>query len=138
MDQNTAQIPTLGDLIADSAATDSFRQAVAEFERGGRSDRIVANAGAPAVKVLRAISQLLAAEPRLPIDSVIVEGRSGCSDFRGTLTARANGEDIRYDFVWDCAWRAEQAGFTTFWGGADQQRAAREFGWDCFQQFERV
>jgi hypothetical protein len=28
------------------------------------------------------------------------------------------------------------AGYTTFWGDPDQQRAAREFGWQCFERFD--
>jgi hypothetical protein len=129
-------VPTLEDLLEQSAATEAFAQALRAYEAGASSDLIVTNAGAPPVKVLRVLCQLLASEPALPVDRVIVEGRSGCSDFRGVLTARAAGKDHQFHFIWDCAWKARVAGYTTFWGDPDQQRAAREFGWQCFERFD--
>lgn len=136
MTDKTVAVPTLEDLLEQSAATPAFAQAARDYASGASSDRVAANAGAPPVKVLRVICQLLAAEPALAVDSVIVEGRSGCSDFRGVLTARAGGKVHQFHFAWDCAWKARIAGYTTFWGDPDQQRAAREFGWQCFERFE--
>lgn len=138
MEQKTAAPPSIDELLDASAATESFRSAVGDYAAGAPSPRVAANPGAPPVKVLRVVSQLLAAEPSLAIDSVRVDARSGCSDFRGVLEAvDADGGRHAWDFVWDCAWRAQSVGWKTFWGDPDQQKAAREYGWDCFEKFER-
>ena len=47
----------------------------------------------------------------------------------------ADGER-RWEFVWDCRWRAEREELLTPWGYPDQVRAAREWGWDCFERWE--
>jgi hypothetical protein len=49
-----------------------------------------------------------------------------------------NGGELKYDFAWDCSWRARQEGWFDFWGAPDQIRAAGEFGYQCFERFERV
>lgn len=132
-------IPTLEELAERSGATAEFRTALGEFLRTRRAnDRVRYNGGAPAVKVQRAIMQLLAARPELPVESVEVDGASGCSDFRGHLVAHAAGNEHRFRFVWDCAWKARQMGWKTFWGDPDQQRAAQEFGYQCFEVFEEL
>ena len=87
---------------------------------------------APAVKVLRVLTQLLHTEPEAPIERVRIEGSSGCSDFVGTLTAESASVASVFDFTWCCKWRAEQEGWSDYWGNPDQIRAAREFGWRCF------
>lgn len=90
---------------------------------------------APAVKVLRVLTQLLHAEADDPIEHVGIEGVSGCADFVGTLTVRTATEVRTIEFVWDCRWRAEEEGWRDDWGHPDQIRAAREFGWRCFQHW---
>ena len=40
-----------------------------------------------------------------------------------------------FSFTWCCRWRAEQEGWKDYFGFPDQIRAAREFGWDCFQRW---
>ena len=39
-------------------------------------------------------------------------------------------------FHWDCKWRAQQEGWVDYFGFPDQIRAAREFGWRCFERWE--
>lgn len=132
----TTTIQDLETLLNASAATDDFKKAVAELKAGKTSDKIAYNPGVPAVKALRAISKLLENEPELAIDSVNVQATSGCSDFIGTLDV--NGGQERFTFVWDCAWRAKEQGYKDHFGYPDQIRAAREFGYQCFEKFERV
>lgn len=128
--------PTIETLLRHSAATPEFAGAVRAYVNGQQqTDRIQANPGAPPVKVLRVLSQLLAEHPDLPIESVQIEGQSGCADFVGQLAVRANGSSRRIQFAWDCQWKAAQEGLKTFWGDPDQQRAAREFGYQCFKEF---
>lgn len=134
----TDTIPSIDNLLGSSQATDAFKDAVRGLvQTGSPKDRVVFSHGLPPVKVQRVIAQLLEAEPGARIDAVTVDGTSGCSDFRGLLNVRlAGGESRRYRFAWDCAWKAHQMGWKTFWGDPDQQRAAREFGYRCFEVFE--
>lgn len=127
---------TLEELLSASRATREFRESVLHFAATQKSnDRVAFGRGNPPVKVLRAIMGLLEAEPTLVIDSVQVEGASGCSDYRGKLEVQPAG--VRFRFVWDCAWRAREQGWEDHFGYPDQQRAAREFGYRCFEVFER-
>jgi len=130
------QVNSLETLLEASAAAAEFKQAVRAFEKGRDSERIRFNPGAPAVKVLRAISKLLEERPDLAIENVSIDARSGCSDFIGALTANPGARE--FEFVWDCKWRAEQTGWTDPLGFPDQIRAAREFGYQCFQKFAEV
>ena len=132
------EVPTIETLLERSAATPEFAEAVRAFAGNSRkSDRIQANPGSPPVKVLRVISQLLDQHPDLAVESVQINGASGCGDFTGTLTVEANSTH-RFRFAWDCQWKASQAGYSTFWGDPDQQRAAREFGYQCFKEFAQT
>jgi hypothetical protein len=136
---SSVTVPSLDDLLEASAATESFKHAAREFatRKAVIDDRIAFSPGAPPVKVLRVLQQLLEAEPALVIDAIAVAGQSGCSDFRGELTARlADGSSRRFRFAWDCAWKARQMGWNTFWGDPDQQKAAQAFGYRCFEVFE--
>ena len=103
--------------------------AYAEFEP---ATRLSAYGHAPRVKVLRVVAQLLEQEPNAQVESVRVSGSAGCCDFRGVVTAVVSGEERSWDFVWDCRWRAREAGLVDRSGFPDQGRAAREFGWRCF------
>ena len=126
----------LDTLLEQSAATSEFKAAVKALRIGrGSGDLVKANAGAPPVKVLRVISKLLEEEPATEIREVEIRGQSGCSDFAGSLWV--NGEN-EYRFVWDCRWRAEQEGMTDHWGYPDQRRAVEVFGYQCFEEFQRV
>ena len=94
---------------------------------------------APRVKVLRVITQLIAAQRDLAIDRVRIEGISGCADYRGTVVAEIVDERPRtFAFVWDCAWRAAHEGWVDSRGNPEQVRAAREFGWQCFSVWNDV
>ncbi|HEY0016102.1 MAG TPA: hypothetical protein VGC13_07270 [Longimicrobium sp.] len=125
---------TTADLLDRSAATDSFHEAVTRFLRDGRSsERIAFGHGCPGIKVERALTKVLVEYPGLPIESIEVRGASGCEYFRGRLFVRTATEERRVAFHWDCKWRAEQEGWTDWFGFPDQGRAAREFGWDCFR-----
>lgn len=127
---------TILEYLQRSAATDEFRAAIADFVRTGRSSQAVRfGYGCPPVKVERTITKVLEEYPGLPLESIEVEGASGCEFFRGTATLRAAGEQRRVRFWWDCKWKAQQEGWTDWFGFPDQTRAAREFGHDCFRQF---
>ena len=119
-----------------AAAHPEFKRELLEYVRGGSSSRIALEGHAPRVKVERVLTQLLSAHPDLPIERVTLRGRSGCSDFTGQLVAVASNGEHRFNFVWCCAWRAEQEGWRDYFGFWDQARAAQEFGWDCFQTWE--
>jgi hypothetical protein len=130
-------VPTLEDLLEQCEVTEDFSRDLLSFRDSHRpTPRISFPAGNPPVKVLRAVMGLLEKRPGLAIDSVEVQGFSGCSDFRGELSV--NGGEAKYRFVWDCAWKANQMGWTDFMGYPDQQKAARTFGHQCFQQFEEM
>ena len=126
-------------LLAGSQATDAFRTDLTAFIARQPADRITASTGSPRIKVLRAIAQLLHAEPSLSVDRVTVRGASGCADFTGAMTVvDATGESTGYEFVWDCEWKANQLGYVDGFGFPDQIRAAQEFGWQCFQRWNRL
>jgi hypothetical protein len=133
----TTPVPTLAQLAAASSATAEFKAALDDLAAGRHNPRIQFNAGSPPVKVQRLLCKLLETHPGEAIESVEVEGRSGCSDYRGTLHVRG-ARRFTVEFVWDCAWKASQVGYKTFWGDPDQQKAAREFGYQCFERFDEV
>jgi hypothetical protein len=132
----TVKVHTLDELLAASAATEDFKEAVRRLEAGKPDSRIKFNTGAPAVKVLRTISKLLETEPGLPIDRIDLTGRSGCSDFVGKISV--NNDVAVYEFTWDCAWRAKDQNLIDHFGYPDQIRAAREFKYQCFKKFSRL
>jgi hypothetical protein len=131
------QMDMMSDVLDRSRATEEFKNEIAAFVEHRPSPRIVMTRHSPRVKVLRVIAQLLAAEPKLQVERVQVDGWSGCSDFRGRLTAEAGGISHTFDFVWDCQWRAMQEGWLDCFGLPDQIRAARVFGWQCFSQWRQ-
>lgn len=124
-------------LIDRSLATAPFKAAVRAFVNGNDAELIAVHGHAPRVKIERVLAQLLAAESAMPIERVSLKGRSGCSDFVGEMTVLAGGETHQIAFVWDCRWKAEQLGWTDYFGLPDQIRAAREHGWDCFERWDR-
>ena len=125
-------------LIDASRAEEEFKRDVLAFAVGRPAARVVLLRPAPRLKVLRVLTHLLHAEPGLCVGRVAVEGVSGCSDFRGTLTVGCADGPRVWRFRWDCRWRAEEEGWHDGWGLPDQSRAAREFGWRCFQRWELV
>ena len=129
-------IESLEALIARSQATEAFKQAARNLQAGVPDDRITFNAGTPPVKALRVICKLLEQHSDVAIDRVHLDGRSGCSDYSGQLTMEPGPVTIA--FHWDCRWKADQMGWRDGLGFPDQIRAAREFGYQCFAQFEAV
>jgi hypothetical protein len=124
-------------LMHGSRATSEFKAAVEGYLVGGRSDRVRVEARVPRLKVRRLLSQLLAAEPELEIDNVVIRGVSGCSDFIGSVEVHTASSAQVFDFTWCCRWRAETEGWVDYFGFPDQGRAAQEFDWRCFQRWER-
>lgn len=117
-----------------SAATEPFRDALAEFLRTAQPNaRIVFDLRAPPVKVERTLTKILEAYPALPIERVEIDAISGCEHFRGHARIEAGARTLRVRFEWNCRWKAEQLGWTDWFGLPDQARAAREHGYDCFR-----
>jgi hypothetical protein len=119
--------------LAQSRADDAFKSAVRAYTPGRLNSRVQSPRSAPMVKVLRVVAQLLSEHPELEVTRVSVDAISGCSDFRGTLRVECNDGVREFEFLWDCRWRAAQAGWTDPFGFPDQIRAAREFGHRCFR-----
>lgn len=130
-------MPALLPFLDAAAAHPDFKRDVLEYVRGAAASRIELEGHAPRVKVERVLTQLLHAQPTLVVTRVKLSARSGCSDFSGELVAYTDDEtEHRFAFSWCCSWRAEQEGWRDCFGFWDQMRAAREFGWQCFQRWE--
>lgn len=126
-------------LLAASAATPAFRADLEAFMARQPATRIRTSPGNPRVKVLRAIAQLLHAEPSLAVDSVEIRAASGCADFVGGMQVTdADGATHAFDFEWNCEWKARQLGYVDYFGFPDQIRAAQEFDWQCFERWTRA
>lgn len=125
-------------ILVRSKATEQFKRDVLRFAAGAEVSNIEIIGYAPRVKVERVLINLLNAEPELVVQRVAVRGTSGCSDFTGELTVETPTRTLTFSFSWCCRWRAEQQGWRDYFGFADQIRAAREFGWDCFQRWEET
>jgi hypothetical protein len=127
---------TLLELLTRSKATEAFKEDVRAFLAHEPAERVTAARPSPRVKVARLLTKLVHDEPELQLERVHLDARSGCSDFRGVLTATtADERTLAFHFVWDCHWRAEQEGWVDAFGLPDQIRAAREFGWQCFESW---
>lgn len=127
----------LSEYLERSRAAEQLKRdvrALAAMPWGGvpASATVVCVRYAPAVKVVRVLTQLFSQLPDCPIEKIELDARSGCSDFSGTVTVHAEGSARVFEFVWDCRWRAAEEGWLDHWGEPDQMRAAREFGWRCF------
>ncbi len=126
----------LEQFLSQSQAAEPFKTAVRSYSPHAPTDYISVEGYAPAVKVKRLLTQILATGAHLPIERVSLDARSGCSDFVGTVRVHTGSETHVYEFAWDCRWRAEQEGWTDCFGFPDQIRAAREFDWQCFERWE--
>ena len=100
------------------------------------ADCIVLARRIPRVKTARLLTQLLHAHPEFAVERVFIDARSGCSDLHGFVIVEGAGESRLFEFLWDCRWRAEQEGWFDAFGFPDQIRAASEFDWRCFAQWE--
>ncbi len=130
-------MPDLLPYLDAAAAHPDLKHQVREFIRGADTTRIELEGYTPRVKVERVLTQLFHAHPTLPVERVRLSGRSGCSDFRGEVVAiTADNREHRFAFTWCCSWKAEQEGWKDCFGFWDQARAAREFGWNCFERWE--
>lgn len=128
--------PELAELLTESRASEPFKSDVARFLETGNAERLVIQGFAPRVKVTRVLTHVLANHPELDIEHLAFDGRSGCSDFVGTVKVATASETKVFSFVWCCRWRAEQEGWTDYFGFPDQMRAAREYDWRCFRVWE--
>ena len=128
----------LDQMLEQSHAAESFKAAVRTYSSRNGSEHIQVEGHAPSVKVKRVLAQLLTTQSHLPIERVSLRAQSGCSDFVGTVKIHTESAVHVYDFVWDCRWRAEQEGWTDYFGFPDQIRAAREYDWNCFERWEPV
>ena len=126
----------LEQILAQSGAVETFKIAVRSYCARQETEHIQIEGYAPVVKVQRLLAHMLTAEAHLPIERIYLRGRSGCSDFVGSVQVHTASETRVYDFVWDCRWRAEQEGWTDYFGIPDQIRAAREYDWRCFERWE--
>lgn len=129
-------IHTLDELLSASAATPGFQQAARELAAGKPQSAIRFPRSNPSVKALRVVMKLLEEFPEFPFESVEINGESGCSDYSGAAVAQPGG--ARFEFSWNCKWRAEQLGWTDHYGDPDQIRAARTYGYQCFERLDRV
>lgn len=123
-------------LVDASSATPAFKQAVRDLEAGALQLGIRFNPGSPPVKVLRLVMKLLETYPQVPFESLDVEAQSGCSDFTGQAVTQPGS--TRFEFEWNCLWRAEQLGWVDAFGDPDQIRAAQTFNYQCFKRLEKV
>jgi hypothetical protein len=128
----------LEQILERSQALEPFKHAVRSYCTSGAADLIHIDGYAPAVKVRRLLAHILSSEPHLPIERVWLRGRSGCSDFSGTVQVHTPAGTSSYEFIWDCRWRAEQEGWLDCFGFPDQIRAAREYDWRCFQHWAPI
>ena len=129
----TDRHPDLAEILTESRAADAFKSDVIRFLETGQAERVAIQGYAPRVKVTRVLKHVLASHPDLDIEQLSIQGQSGCSDFVGTVElATATGRK-KFSFVWCCRWRAEEEGWTDYFGFPDQMRAAREFDWRCFK-----
>ena len=129
-------MPDLLPFLDAASAHPALKRDVLDFVNGSTPERIELVGYAPRVKVERVLTQLFHAHPALPVERIKLSGRSGCSDFSGEVTAFVGEVEHRFRFTWCCSWKAEQEGWKDYFGFWDQARAAREFGWQCFQTWE--
>ena len=132
-------MPSLLPYLDAAAIHPEFKRELLEFVRGGDASRIELEGYTPRVKVERVLTQLFHSHPELPVERVRLRARSGCSDFSGEIVAvTSDAAEHTFSFTWCCSWKAEQEGWKDCFGFWDQARAAREFGWRCFQKWEAV
>jgi hypothetical protein len=128
----------LTDILADSSATPDFKAAVLSVNERVRTPLVTSARPVPHVKIVRLLTHLLEVEPDLQVMSVRIHADSGCSDLTGIVDVACTDGTKRFEFAWDCAWRAEEMGWTDCFGFPDQMRAAREYDWRCFKSWRAV
>lgn len=126
-------------ILRSSQATEDFKKAIRSLHSGDFGQpggHINANTGAPPLKVLRVALKILESFPGTAIEQISVNAVSGCSNFTGEAVVEPGG--TRINFNWDCAWRALQENMRDPFGDPDQMKAAREYGYQCFETFEII
>ena len=130
---------SVAELLRHSAASHEFKAAVRSLAAGDldhAARRIQFGPGESPTKVLYTILQVLEQHPDLSIESARVEGLPDAADYSGVIVIAP--DNVRFRFVWDPRWKAEQLGWTTPKGVPDAGRAARELGHQCFRHFARA
>lgn len=122
----------LAALLEASRATEPFKEAVRALA-DNRAQNLIRGGSSPTVKMLRLTMKLLEERPDLPLESLDIDAVSGCSNYTGTAVAQP--DNVRIDFNWDCKWKAIEQGWKDAFGDPDQVRAARTFGYQCFEKF---
>ena len=84
------------------------------------------------------LTQLLHAHPELAVERVALSRPLRLLRLHGELSAYAGDAEHRFAFTWCCAWRARELGWKDCFGFWDQTRAAREYGWRCFERWEPI
>ncbi len=125
-------------ILDESAATPDFKAAVRSVRARTRTPLVIAARPIPHVKIVRLLTHLLETERDLTITAVRISADSGCSDLTGVIDVTCLDGARRFSFAWDCAWRAEESGWTDCFGFPDQMRAAREYDWRCFKSWQAV
>lgn len=128
----------LTDILDESAATPEFKAAVLSVHQRVRTPLVTSARPVPHVKIVRLLMHLLEVERDLEIMSVRIHADSGCSNLTGVVDIACTDGARRFEFAWDCAWRAQQLGWTDCFGFPDQMRAAREYDWRCFKSWQAV
>ena len=129
-------MPELLPYLEAAAAHPDLKREVLDYLQGGSATRLALKGYAPRVKVERVLTQLFHAHPDLRVERIELSARSGCSDFTGELIVHEGEVSHRFAFTWCCAWRARELGWKDCFGFWDQTRAAREYGWRCFERWE--
>ena len=129
-------IRNLEELLEQSAASPEFKEAVKRLEDGTGQELIRFNPQSPPVKVLRLVMKLLEEFPAMPLESLAIEAESGCSDYVGHAIAQPGA--LRFEFEWNCQWRAETMGWVDAFGDPDQIRASQTYGYQCFRRLDKI
>lgn len=131
-----AAVRGLDEILAASAATEDFKDAMRGLSAGTPHTAIEFNEASPPIKVLRFAMKLLDMNPEIEFSSLQIEGESSCAGYVGTATAQPG--DMTIEFDWDCAWKADECGWKDAFGDPNQLRAAQTFGYQCFKTFSAV
>jgi hypothetical protein len=131
-----AKVKTIDQILEASAASEEFKDAVRRLADGYRTPQLIESSiYHPNPKVLRVVLKLLDTHPQAPIERVKIGGVSGCANFVGTVSYFVP-EEHRVRFNWNCKWKARQESYFLPDGRPDQARAAAEFDYECFREFE--
>ena len=121
-------------LLAASGATDEFKDSVRQYSTHGKAPLVEAAGYAPPIKVMRVLAQLLEVGADASTASACASTATpGAPTSAGRSRRTPTGVVRQWRFVWCCRWRAVEQGWVDCFGFPDQMRAAREFGYRCFE-----